>query len=122
MGGASATARVADSYDQADEMTGSVGPTGVITDIFNLRNGLIDVQGPATNVSYVVDGGGENGLRSWSICLSHLVPALWRLRHGQCRGMIPSKARVLTMPRLLCRRRWCSGGYAAAVVSSTHRR
>jgi RHS repeat-associated protein len=78
------TTITANSYDQADELTGSVssiggsqpltttytydgngnqigsvGPTGTITDTYNLRNDLVGVQGPATNVSYVVDGEGD---------------------------------------------------------------
>ncbi len=47
------------SYDADGNQTGSVGPTGTITNTCGLRNELVGMQGPATSVSYVVDGQGD---------------------------------------------------------------
>ena len=41
------------TYDGNGNQIGSVGPTGSITNTYNLRNDLVGVQGPSTSVSYV---------------------------------------------------------------------
>ena len=51
-------------YDSDGNQLGSAGPTGVVTNTYNLQNQLVHVSGPTTTVSYVYDGQGDR-LRSY---------------------------------------------------------
>jgi YD repeat-containing protein len=46
-------------YDGDGNQTGSMGPSGTITNTYDLRGDLTGVQGLATSVSYVYDGQGR---------------------------------------------------------------
>ncbi|HUY56149.1 MAG TPA: SBBP repeat-containing protein [Candidatus Nanopelagicaceae bacterium] len=51
-------------YDGNGQQLGSLGPTGALTNTYNDLGQLTQVQGPTTNVSYVYDGQGDR-LRSY---------------------------------------------------------
>ena len=54
------------SYDANGNQTGSVGPTGTITNTYDLRNELVQITGPSTNETFVYDGQGDR-LRAYDL-------------------------------------------------------
>jgi len=52
------------TYDGNGQQLGSLGPTGAISNTYNDLGQLVQVVGPSTNVSYVYDGQGDR-LRSY---------------------------------------------------------
>ena len=52
------------TYDGNGNQIGSIGPTGAVSNAYNDLGQLTQVQGPTTNVSYVYDGQGDR-LRSY---------------------------------------------------------
>ena len=72
------------SYDANGNQTGSVGPTGTITNTYDLRNELVQVTGPSTNETFVYDGQGDR-LRAYD--LSGSTPILTNDAQDVAAGM-----------------------------------